>query len=452
MDSTAPKAKLAYQIASRLKEQHFTALYAGGCVRDFFMHHEPRDIDIATTATPDDIERIFSHTVPVGRQFGVMIVLEEDIPFEVATFRCEGGYVDGRHPSRVEFSVPEEDAKRRDFTVNGLFYDPFQKKILDFVGGEEDLKRKLIRAIGDPEQRFEEDKLRLLRAVRFAANLNFEIEEKTWRAVCSKASLITQVSAERIRDELIKIFTRPGAAKGFDLLSSSGLMKFLLPEIEAMKGVQQQPEFHPEGDVFIHTRLLLEKLTDPSLTLAFGALFHDVGKPKTFEVRNGKITFYQHAPLGAEMTRQIMKRLRFSNDQIRDVAECVENHMKFADVQKMRSGKLKLFVSRPTFMEELELHRIDCQSSHGMLGNFQFLKKKLDEYSVQDLKPKPLINGHDLLEIGMKPGPKMKVILEGIYELQLEGKFHDKTQVLDYCKEILKGKTKDFEGFDDLNY
>ncbi len=439
MDLNHEPALTALKIASRLKEHGFLAYFAGGCVRDFLMRQNAEDVDIATTARPEEMEKIFAKTIPVGRQFGVMIVVEQGRSFEVATFRREGGYDDGRHPSQVSFTVPEEDAKRRDFTVNGLFFNPFEKKILDYVGGQSDLQKRLIRAIGDPRQRFAEDKLRLLRAVRFASSLDFEIEPETWKAICEKAGEIVQVSPERIRDELVKILVRPGAARGFKLLSESGLMKAILPEVEAMKGCQQPPDFHPEGDVFVHTGLLLEKLSHPAPVLALGALFHDVGKPVTFSVKEGKIRFYEHAPVGAEMTRQIMKRLRFSNDEIEAVSECVANHMKFADVQKMRSGKLKQFVIRPTFPVELELHKIDCQSCHGMLDNYHFLKKKLEEYAREDLKPKPLINGNDLMTLGMKPGPAMKPLLEEVYVLQLEGRFKSREECLAWIRKKLQG-------------
>ncbi|HRY86225.1 MAG TPA: CCA tRNA nucleotidyltransferase [Candidatus Omnitrophota bacterium] len=395
------------------------------------MGRKPDDFDIATTAKPEEVEKLFRKTIPVGKQFGVMIVVDEEIPFEVATFRCEGGYRDGRHPSSVSFTQPEEDAKRRDFTVNGMFYDPFAGKVIDFVGGMADLPRKLIKAIGDPAARFEEDKLRLLRAVRFASTLGFEIEKKTWEALRGKASEIRAVSPERIREELVKIFTRTGAARGLTLLSESGLMKEILPEVEAMRGVKQPENFHPEGDVYEHTRLLLENLRPPvSTILAFSALFHDIGKPKTSAIRKGRLTFYEHSEEGAKIASEIMRRLRFSNEEIDGVAECVANHMKFMDVQKMRAGKLKQFISRPYFKEEMELHRVDCVASHGMLDNLTFLEGKLKEYANEELKPKPLISGTDLIELGMKPGPAMKPILEELYELQLEGEFPNRDAAL----------------------
>jgi poly(A) polymerase len=442
MDLSQGVGATALSIAKRLKESGYLVYFAGGCVRDWLMGKTPQDFDLATTATPDDVEALFLKTVPVGKQFGVILVREGDKNFEVATFRREGSYRDGRHPSEVAFTNPEEDARRRDFTVNGLFYDPFERKVIDYVDGYGDIQKKMIRAIGDADLRFEEDKLRLLRAIRFASTLGFKIDPGTWEALRLKASKIGEVSPERIRDELIKIFTRPGAAKGLTLLSESGLMKEILPEIEAMKGVEQPPEFHPEGDVYVHTRLLLEKLQDASLTLALGALFHDVGKPPTFSIRNGRIKFYEHAPRGAEMTREIMQRLRFSNDQIDAVSACVENHMKFADVKKMRPGKLKRFVARPTFEEELKLHKIDCESCHGNLENYFFLMEKLKEFAREELKPKPFVDGYDLIALGMKPGPAMKPLLEEVYDLQLEGRLKNREEALRW----VRGKVSERKG------
>ncbi len=438
MDLSEKKGQLALAIAKALHDKGFMVYFAGGCVRDHLMGQTPQDFDIATTAKPEEVEGLFPKTVPVGKQFGVMLVVEEDIPFEVATFRREGGYEDGRHPSQVSFTVPEEDAQRRDFTVNGLFYDPFEKKVIDFVHGLEDLPRRIIRAIGDPDERFEEDKLRLLRAIRFASTLGFQIEPKTWEAVCRRAHEIHAVSPERIREELVKIFTRPGSARGYSLLSESGLMKEVLPEVEVMRGVQQPEKFHPEGDVFEHTRLLFENLRPPvSSILAFSVLFHDIGKPKTFAVRKGRLTFYEHSEEGAKMASDIMKRLRFSNEEIDGVYECVANHMKFMDVKKMRAGKLKRFISRPYFNEEMELHRVDCAASHGMLDNYYFLQDKLKEYANEELKPKPLVNGNDLIAMGMQPGPAMKPILEELYELQLEGAHQTREEALAWLKQKL---------------
>ncbi len=438
MDLSGPKGISALAITNTLKANGYTAYFAGGCVRDHLRGQKPQDFDIATTATPEQVEKIFRRTIPVGKQFGVMIVVEEETPFEVATFRCEGGYQDGRHPTQVSFTQPEEDARRRDFTVNGMFYDPSSEKVIDFVGGLEDLPKKVIRAIGDPSARFDEDKLRLLRAIRFASTLGFEIETKTWEALRKKASTIHEVSPERIREELVKIFTRSGAARGYVLLSESGLMKEILPEVEAMRGVEQPENFHPEGDVYEHTRLLLEHLRPPvSIILAFSALFHDIGKPKTSAIRKGRLTFYEHSEAGVKIASEIMRRLRFSNEEIDGVLECVANHMKFMDVQKMRAGKLKQFISRPYFEEEMELHRVDCTASHGMLDNLAFLRDKLKEYEHEELKPKPLVNGHDLMDLGMKPGRAMKPLLEEAFVLQLEGRFKNREDALEWLKNAI---------------
>lgn len=436
------QGKLAAQIVTLLTEAGHTAYFAGGCVRDLVMRQTPKDYDIATTATPEEVEKIFSKCIPVGKKFGVMIVVHGDCHFEVATFRKEGGYQDGRHPSRVSFTDPEEDARRRDFTVNGLFYDPLQKKIIDFVDGVKDIKKKRIRAIGDPNERFSEDHLRLLRAVRFAANLGFQIEPKTWAALKRLKKKIHTVSPERIRDELVKMFTRPFAGRALKLLSESGLLAEILPEVEAMKGVRQQPEFHPEGDVFVHTTLLMDKLEDPSVVLAFGSLLHDVGKPPTFSKEDGAIHFYNHAHIGAEMAEKILTRLRFSNREIEGIVSCVEQHMKFADVKKMRIGKLKQFTFQENFQTELELHRIDCLSSHGQLDLYRFLKRKIKEFAKEALKPKPVLNGHDLLALGIEAGPIMKEILEEAYTLQLEGKVISKEDACQWARKFVGSKTK----------
>ena len=351
--SAAKQKTLALQIVKSLHKAGFIAYFAGGCVRDLIMREQPKDYDVATTAKSEDIEKLFSKCVPVGKQFGVTIVVFQEHHFEVVTFRREGVYTDRRHPDEVAFTTPGEDAKRRDFTVNGLFYDPLKCKVIDYVNGKEDIRKKCIRTIGEPEARFEEDRLRLLRAVRFAANLGFTIERKTWAAIKRLRKKIHSVSQERIRDELVKMFTRPHAGRGLELLSESGLLKEVLPEIETMKGVEQPPEFHPEGDVFIHTKMLMDQLENPSVVLAFGALLHDVGKPATFSDEGGRIHFYNHPSVGADIARQMLARLRFSNREIEDIISCVSNHMKFANVKEMRIGKLKQFVARENFPIEL---------------------------------------------------------------------------------------------------
>ncbi|PIQ87253.1 MAG: phosphohydrolase [Candidatus Omnitrophica bacterium CG11_big_fil_rev_8_21_14_0_20_45_26] len=432
----------AIQIVTDLQKAGHIAYFAGGCVRDKLMGLTPTDYDIATTAKPEEVERLFKKTVSVGKQFGVTIVVRNQHHFEVATFREEGDYQDGRHPGRVSFSRPEKDALRRDFTINGMFFDPIQDKVIDYVDGQLDIQKKVIRTIGNPRDRFKEDKLRLLRAARFAVNLGFSITPETKKAIQEMASDIGCVSQERIRDELIKLFTRPRAGDGLYLLSELGLLKVILPEIEAMKGVQQSPEFHPEGDVFVHTAIILNQLKDPSPILAFGALLHDVGKPATQAVKEGKITFYSHEHVGAEMAEKILRRLRFSNHEIDGILSCVVNHMKFAAVQQMRLGKLKQFVTREGFDDELEFHRIDCLSSHGKLDNYQFLKLKLKEFEIENLKPKSLINGHDLKKIGIVSGPLMKTILDEVYVQQLEGKWQNKEEVLEWVQRTYQKKSQ----------
>lgn len=438
MDLERGSGRVAFLIARKLREAGHSAFFAGGCVRDFLMGIEPADFDIATSAHPDQIEGLFPRTVPVGKQFGVILVLEDGVKTEVATFRRDESYGDGRHPDSVSFTDAAQDARRRDFTVNGLFYDPFESKTIDYVDGVTDIRARMIRAIGEPGVRFEEDKLRLLRAVRFASTLDFQIEHQTWRALVQKAVAIRQVSAERIREELVKIFTRPHAGRGFELLFESGLMAEILPELSALKGVGQPPAFHPEGDVFRHTRLMLDLLKNPSAVLAFSVLFHDIGKPQTYCVRDGRITFYEHAGLGAAMAEKIMRRLRFSNGEIENVKACVENHMRFGDVQRMRAGKLKQLIVRPTFGDELELHRIDCMASHGMLDNYHFLIDQVKRYAQEDLKPKRLVNGYDLMDLGMKAGPAMKTVLEEVYELQLEGTVKTKDEALEAVRGIMR--------------
>jgi len=426
--------KKAIQIARKLRSKGYVAYFAGGCVRDRVMRQIPKDYDLATTATPEEVNRMFPKCYLVGKQFGVVVVVLGTHQFEVATFRKEGQYKDSRHPDAISFTTPEEDAKRRDFTVNGLFYDPQKREVVDFVGGKKDIRAKRIQTIGNPEARFAEDHLRLLRAIRFAANLGFSIETETWQAIKKFRKSIHSVSHERIRDELVKMFTRPHAGKALELLSESGLLHEVLPEIEAMKGVAQPPEFHPEGDVFVHTALLMKQLKNADAVLAFGALLHDVGKPKTFSDDGKRIRFNNHAHLGAEMSRDILTRLRFSNKEIEGIVSCVEHHMTFANVKEMRVGKLKRFVARDNFLTELEMHRIDCLACHGDLTLYRFLKRKLRRFKKEELKPKGLLNGHDLIEIGIKPGPIMKTILEETYTMQLEGKLKTKGSALKWVR------------------
>ena len=418
-----PKAA-ATDIARRLQQAGHTAYFAGGCVRDELLGLDPHDYDIATSAKPEEVQKLFPHTQAVGAHFGVILVMEHGRAFEVATFRSDHEYIDGRRPEMVTFSTPEEDAARRDFTINGMFHDPVADKFIDFVGGQEDLRSKTLRAIGDPVARFREDKLRLLRAVRFAARFGYDIDPATWDAIKTHAADIHAVSAERIREEVVKILAHPNRVRGFDLLDQSGLLKEILPEIEKLKGCEQPAQFHPEGDVFVHTRAMLELLPpDAPVGVALSVLFHDIGKPPTFRYHKDedRIRFSGHDRVGAEMTERVMERLRFSRADIERTVEAVRQHMVFKDVQNMRTAKLKRFMAREGFDEELELHRVDCQSSHGALDNYDFLKLKAEEFANEPLIPPPLVTGHDLMALGWKPGPHFGPILEAVQTAQLEG-------------------------------
>jgi poly(A) polymerase len=426
----------AREIVRKLRAAGHVAYYAGGCVRDLLTGTAPKDIDIATDARPEMVQKLFPRTYAVGAHFGVIVVLENEFQFEVATFRSDGAYIDGRHPVEVHFATAQEDAARRDFTINGMFFDPEKEEVIDFVDGRADLERRVIRAIGDPAQRFAEDRLRMLRAVRFATVLEFEIDPATWDAVVASAKSITQISAERIREELVKIFLSPNRARGWDLLDASGLMSAILPEMDAMKGCEQPPQFHPEGDVFKHTRIMLEMLPEKaSLPLVFSVLFHDVAKPPTAIVdEEGRIRFNGHDRIGAEMTEQIMERLRFSRAEIDATVEAVRQHMVFKDVPNMRVAKLKRFMARPTFEDELELHRVDCASSHAMLDNYEFLLKKKQEFANEPIIPPPLVRGDDLIAMGMKPGPHFGEILEAIETRQLEGTLKNREEALAWVR------------------
>ncbi len=428
--------RAARKIAGRLREEGHIAYFAGGCVRDMVRAFAPKDFDIATDARPEVVQNLFSHTYAVGAHFGVIIVLEDGFQFEVATFRSDDAYIDGRHPSAVHFSSPEEDARRRDFTINGMFFDPAAEKLIDFVGGRADIDAKLVRAIGDPAQRFAEDRLRMLRAARFASVLDYQIDVHTWDALVANAASINEISAERIREELVRIFLSPNRVRGWDLLEASGLMRAILPEIEVMKGCKQPEQFHPEGDVFEHTRLMLQFLPEKvSVPLVFSVLFHDVAKPRTATVdETGRIRFSGHDRLGAEMTEEIMRRLRFSGAEIEATVEMVRQHMVFKDVPNMRVAKLKRFMARPTFDEELELHRVDCQSSHRMLDNYEFLLRKREEFANEPIIPPPLVRGDDLIALGLKPGPTFGEILEAVETRQLEGSLCTREEALEWIK------------------
>ena len=427
----------AVKIIGKLQEEGHVAYLAGGCVRDMLRGETPKDYDIATSALPEQITSIFSKTREVGVHFGVVIVIKDNQSFDVATFRNDGSYKDGRHPEGVTFSTPEEDTARRDFTINGIFFDPISQKHIDFVDGRSDIEKKVVRAIGDPDLRFQEDHLRLLRAVRFAARFNYEIEEKTWKSIKLNASGISKISKERVRDELTKILLNENRVLGFDLLVDSGLMEHIIPEILQLKGCEQPPQFHPEGDVFVHTRLMLSLLKDnPSIELVLSVLLHDIGKPATysFDEAADRIRFNGHDKLGAEMSNQILRGLKFSNSIIEDVVQMVANHMTFKDVQKMRQSKLKRFMSRSTFSDEKELHRVDCLGSWGGLDNYDFLNEKMIEFANEPIIPAPLLTGKDLIELGWNPGPSLGETLNSVQDLQLEGTLSSKEEALEWVK------------------
>jgi poly(A) polymerase len=428
----------AVQIAGELRARGFQAWLVGGCVRDLVLKREPADYDIATDATPTHLIEMFPKAQLVGAQFGVVLV--EGV--EVATFRSDHSYVDGRHPVEVRFeSNAKQDVLRRDFTINALLLDPalasssgeLTSHVVDYVGGLNDLGKRIIRAIGDPEQRFEEDHLRMLRAIRFAARFGFEIEPATMAAIRKLHDRITRVSPERIRDELVRILTEGAARRGFELLDSSGLLNDILPEVAAMKGVAQPPEFHPEGDVWTHTLMMLEGLRCPTPTLALGVLFHDVGKPGTFRVAE-RIRFDGHVELGEKIARNILTRLRFSKAEIDQVIALVANHMRFSHVHEMRESKLKRMLRMDRFEEHLELHRLDCSSSHGNLENYNFAKSKLEQLPPEQLRPRRLLTGRDLIKAGYVPGPDFARMLEMAEDAQLEARIHSKVEALELVK------------------
>ena len=416
------KERSALEIVQRLRDHGYTALYAGGYVRDMVMDlPEKGDIDIATSAKPKEVMDLFPHVIPVGEQFGVVIVVKDELPFEVATFRKDIGILDGRHPQTVDFADAREDAMRRDFTINGMFFDPLTSTVYDYVNGREDLKKGIVRAIGEPSRRFEEDFLRMIRAVRFGARFGFSIEEKTWLAIREKAGAVSRISSERIFAELDKILCGPHPDAAIRLLHESGLLGVILPEVEAMAGVSQPREFHPEGDVFTHTLAALSLLDHPDRLVAWSALLHDIGKPRTMTVED-RIRFSSHDRVGATMAGALLRRLKASSSLIEGVYEVIDNHMNFMNVKKMRLSTLKKFLSRPLLDGELELHRVDCLASHGDVSNYDFVKEKRSELSLQEIKPSPLLTGKDLIGLGLSPGPLFGTILAEAYDMQLEEK------------------------------
>ena len=415
--------EIASKIVAQLQSAGFAAFWVGGCVRDFLLGREPQDFDIATDAKPEQVEKLFPKTIPVGKKFGVIIVVEGGQQFQVATFRAEADYQDGRHPEKVVFANAEADASRRDFTVNGLFYDPLAQKIHDWVGGEKDLRAKIIRTIGKPEERFGEDHLRMLRAVRFAARLGFEIEPETFAAIRALAPKIKIISAERVRDELVKLFAPPHASRGLVLLRDSGLLDHIWPELAATVHCEQSPDYHPEGSVFNHLCLMLKNLpANAPETLPWAVLLHDIAKPVTAEREptTGKIHFYGHEKVGADMAEDVLRRLKFSNQQIEEIVTCVRNHMQFKDVKQMRKATLRRLLLRETFPLELELHRLDCLGSSGDLEHYHFLLEQAEELKHLPAIRPPLLTGNDLMELGMTAGPAVGAMLHEVRERQLQ--------------------------------
>ncbi len=421
-------------VVQSLRQEGHEAYFAGGSVRDMLLGKAPQDYDITTSARPEDIQRIFTDTIPIGAQFGVILVLLDGHPFEVASFRHDGPYVDGRRPSHVRYGSLEEDVRRRDFTINGMVYDPLDDRVIDLVEGRRDLDQRRIRAIGDPEQRFQEDRLRMIRAVRFAASLNFVIEDSTFAAVQRLAPTIVDIAAERRGDEITRILTEGGAQRGFELLDATGLLKVLLPEVEALKGTWQSPDYHPEGDVFQHTMLLLSHLEAPSETLAFGCLLHDVAKPACLRQDGERVTFYGHTEKGAVMAEEILKRLKRGRAIWERVSYLVRNHLRHVQAPEMRLSTLKRFLREDGIDELLELARIDALSSNGDLRYYQFCKERLAELDHEEIRPAPLVRGGDLIALGLTPGPIFSEILRRIEDHQLGGDLGSREEALEWVK------------------
>ena len=434
-----PARDAALELARRLKAAGYEALFAGGCVRDRLLEHPPKDYDIATSATPAQVMEVFPGSNEVGAHFGVVIAKHGGHHVEIATFRTDGSYHDGRRPSSVTFSTPQEDAKRRDFTINGLFEVPETGEVIDHVGGLEDLKAGIIRAIGDPKARFTEDGLRLLRAVRFAARMGFTIEPETDAALRECAPLLDRISPERIRDEFSKILTSPRRREGLEHLVNGDLIRHFMPEVLPMIGCDQPPEWHPEGDVYTHTLIMLDMLApDAPVELCLAVLLHDIAKPpcRTIDEDSGRIRFNGHDAMGAEMAETILRRLRYPNGVVAAVVPMVARHMQFMNVQQMRVAKLKRFMAEPTFEQEMELHRVDCGSSNGFTDNYEFLQAKEAEFAAEPLIPPPLVTGRDLIKLGLKPSPRFKEILEAIQTEQLEGRILAREPALEYLQHL----------------
>ena len=428
---------IVLDLLRRLQEAGHEAYLVGGCVRDELRGMAPQDYDMATSARPEEVEALFPQTHAVGKSFGVILVVEHGHTFEVATFRAESDYTDGRRPNTVTFSDAQTDASRRDFTVNGLFMDPLSDTVHDWVGGQEDLEKRRLRTIGHPTERFNEDHLRLLRAVRLAAQLDFEIDPATFAAVRDMADHINRVSAERIRDELLKLFRPPYAARGLDLLHESGLLAQVLPELLPTVTCEQSPDYHPEGTVYDHIRLMLSKLpAEASVELPWTALLHDIAKPVTqSECEEGRIHFYGHEKIGADMAQQILQRLRFPNVEIEAIVQTVRYHMQFKDAPKMRKATLRRMLMRPTFELELEQHRLDCLGSHGLMDIYDFIREQQTVLQEKPLLLEPLISGRDLIELGIEPGPALGQLLDAVRDQQLAETFSTREEALAWAKE-----------------
>ncbi len=425
----------ACAVVRRLRDAGHEALFAGGCVRDRLLGLEPSDYDVATTARPDAVQQLFEKTIPVGKQFGIVVVVVGDRTFEVATFREDGPYLDGRRPESVRFVDARTDALRRDFTINAMFEDPLDGRTIDYVGGHDDLKRGIVRAVGDPSHRFAEDRLRMLRAVRFATRFDFEIDPATFAAIRADAAHLGQVSAERIGEELVRILTEGGARRGFELLDAAGLLEVVLPEIVAMKGCEQSPDFHPEGDVFVHTMLCLSHLgAGVTESLALGVLLHDVAKPLTAVLRDGRWTFYGHLERGAVLAEEICARLRRSRSTAETVSFLVAQHLRHCAAKEMRPATLKRFLRQEGIEELLELTRIDALSSNGDLGYYEFCRQSLSELRKEPVRPEPLIDGNELIRLGLEPGPLFAQILEAVEDAQLEGELSSREQALELVR------------------
>jgi poly(A) polymerase len=429
------KRKEATRIVLQLRSAGYEAYFVGGCVRDFVMGVIPDDYDIVTSALPDQVMTLFNRTVAIGAKFGVVAVVVEGHSYEVATFRSDDIYIDGRRPSDVHFTCAKEDVFRRDFTVNGLLMDPVTGEITDYVDGIADIGEKIIRTIGDPDQRFKEDHLRMLRAIRFTANLNFDLDSSTQEAVAKNVAQIKTISAERIQDELGKLLTRGGARRGLELMAQTGMMREILPEVDAMQGVEQPPRFHPEGDVWQHTLIMLEILSSENKTrvnpvLSWGVLLHDVGKPVSRSEDENGVHFYGHAKQGERIADEIMQRLKFSRAHREAVLNLIGQHMNFMNVQKMRPSRLKRFLRMPDFDLHLELHRLDCLASHGMLDNYEFCRNQLENLTVEELHPPRLLNGEDLIALGFSPGKIIGEILRALEDEQMEGRISSRDDAI----------------------